>query len=171
VLGVQKSRDAQAWFTILPELDPKTGGPVVRSRADLPPEALIDPWTVAATGRLRYLGLLSSNVSIEVDKHTVDVLGMRAGEPSVTVSQLLAEFAPRSIRDASPRPSIAGRVAPELISRAEVLRRPPSLDGHLPPATSTATWCCRFPAVGSCAISKRSLRRSHAPRLLIRELR
>ena len=36
---------------------------------------------------------MSANVSIEVDKHTADVLQTRAAELGVTVSQLIAELA------------------------------------------------------------------------------
>jgi predicted transcriptional regulator len=36
---------------------------------------------------------MSTNVSIEVDKHTADVLQMRAAELGVTVPQLIAELA------------------------------------------------------------------------------
>ena len=36
---------------------------------------------------------MSANVSIEVDKHTADVLQARAAELGVTVSQLIAELA------------------------------------------------------------------------------
>ena len=36
---------------------------------------------------------MSTNVSIEVDKHTADMLQMRAAELGVTVPQLIAELA------------------------------------------------------------------------------
>ncbi|HLF12740.1 MAG TPA: hypothetical protein VJA26_16170 [Gammaproteobacteria bacterium] len=36
---------------------------------------------------------MSINVSIEVDKHTADVLQMRAAELGITVPQLIAELA------------------------------------------------------------------------------
>jgi predicted transcriptional regulator len=36
---------------------------------------------------------MSANVTIEVDKHTADVLQTRAAELGVTVSQLIAELA------------------------------------------------------------------------------
>lgn len=36
---------------------------------------------------------MSANVSIEVDKHTADLLQTRAAELGVTVSQLIAELA------------------------------------------------------------------------------
>ncbi|MFN7984490.1 MAG: PepSY-associated TM helix domain-containing protein [Vicinamibacterales bacterium] len=61
VLGVQKFRDDQAGLTILPELDPTTGTPSIKSLADLPPEILIDPWTGAELAR-RHRGQLSEGL-------------------------------------------------------------------------------------------------------------
>ncbi len=43
--------------------------------------------------RIGYSGAMSANVSLEVDKHTADVLQNRAAELGVTVSQLIAELA------------------------------------------------------------------------------
>ena len=57
LLGVQLFRDDQAGLTLLPELDPKTGTPSIKSLADLPPEALVDPWTGAELAR-RHRGRL-----------------------------------------------------------------------------------------------------------------
>jgi len=61
LLGVQKFRDDQAALTVLPELDPKTGTPAIKSLADLPPEILIDPWTGAELAR-RHRGALSEGL-------------------------------------------------------------------------------------------------------------
>ena len=43
--------------------------------------------------RIGYSGAMNASVSIEVDKHTADVLHTRAAELGVTVSQLIAELA------------------------------------------------------------------------------
>lgn len=61
VLGVQKFRDDQAGLTLLPELDPKTGAPAIKSLADLPPEIIIDPWSGAELAR-RHRGQLSEGL-------------------------------------------------------------------------------------------------------------
>jgi predicted transcriptional regulator len=53
-------------------------------------------WTHACRAdalRIGYSGAMSAKVSIEVDKHTADVLQTRAAELGVTVSQLIAELA------------------------------------------------------------------------------
>jgi predicted transcriptional regulator len=50
----------------------------------------------------------SINVSIEVDKHTADVLQMRAAELGVTVPQLIAELA---TLDSAPREADADEIA------------------------------------------------------------
>lgn len=57
---------------------------------------------------------MSTNVSIEVDKHTADVLQMRAAELGVTVPQLVAEVA---TLDSEPRDAAAAEIA-ELDRRA-----------------------------------------------------
>ena len=51
---------------------------------------------------------MSINVSIEVDKHTADVLQMRAAELGVTVPQLIAELA---TLDSVPREADADEIA------------------------------------------------------------
>ena len=51
---------------------------------------------------------MSINVSIEVDKHTADVLQMRAAELGVTVPQLIAELA---TLDSAPRQADADEIA------------------------------------------------------------
>ncbi len=51
---------------------------------------------------------MSINVSIEVDKHTADVLQMRAAELGVTVPQLIAELA---TLDSAPREADADEIA------------------------------------------------------------
>ena len=51
---------------------------------------------------------MSTNVSIEVDKHTADVLQMRAAELGVTVPQLVAELA---TLDSEPRDTDAAEIA------------------------------------------------------------
>lgn len=61
LLGVQKFRDDQVGLTLLPELDPATGMPAIKSLADLPPEILIDPWTGAELAR-RHRGQLSEGL-------------------------------------------------------------------------------------------------------------
>lgn len=43
--------------------------------------------------RIGYSGAMSATVSLEVDRHTADVLQNRAAELGVTVSQLIAELA------------------------------------------------------------------------------
>lgn len=43
--------------------------------------------------RIGYSGVMTTNVNIEVDKHTADVLQLRAAELGVTVAQLIAELA------------------------------------------------------------------------------
>ena len=72
----------------------------------------------AAIGRrfpgIDYSVLMSTNVSIEVDKHTADVLQMRAAELGVTVPQLVAEVA---TLDSEPRDAAAAEIA-ELDRRA-----------------------------------------------------
>ncbi len=50
---------------------------------------------------------MSINVSIEVDKHTADVLQMRADELGVTVPQLIAELA---TLDSAPREADADEI-------------------------------------------------------------
>ena len=50
---------------------------------------------------------MSGNVSIEVDKHTADVLQTRAAELGVTVSQLIAELA---ALDGAPREADADEI-------------------------------------------------------------
>jgi predicted transcriptional regulator len=57
---------------------------------------------------------MDANVTIEVDKHTADVLQMRATELGVTVAQLIAELA---ALDSAPREADADEVA-ELDRRA-----------------------------------------------------
>jgi len=57
---------------------------------------------------------MSSNVSIDIDKHTADVLQMRAAELGVTVPQLIAELA---ALDSTPRDADADEIA-ELDRRA-----------------------------------------------------
>ena len=66
--------------------------------------------TASRTGRLRirYSGAMNATVSIEVDKHTADVLQTRAAELGVTVSQLIAELA---ALDGTPRGAEADEVA------------------------------------------------------------
>ena len=51
---------------------------------------------------------MSTNVSVEVDKHTADVLQMRAAELGVTVPQLIAELA---TLDSDPRESGIDEIA------------------------------------------------------------
>jgi predicted transcriptional regulator len=51
---------------------------------------------------------MNANVTIEVDKHTADVLQTRATELGVTVSQLVAELA---ALDGAPREAEADEVA------------------------------------------------------------
>jgi len=51
---------------------------------------------------------MSINVSIEVDKHTADVLQMRAAELGVTVPQLIAELA---TLDSAPREAEPDEIA------------------------------------------------------------
>ena len=51
---------------------------------------------------------MSTNVSIEVDKHTADVLQIRAAELGVTVPQLIAELA---TLDSAPREAEADEFA------------------------------------------------------------
>lgn len=51
---------------------------------------------------------MNANVSIEVDKHTADMLQTRAAELGVTVSQLIAELA---ALDGAPRETDADEVA------------------------------------------------------------
>ena len=58
--------------------------------------------------RIGYSGLMSTNVSIEVDKHTADVLQTRADELGVTVPQLIAELA---ALDGDPREADAEEIA------------------------------------------------------------
>ena len=66
----------------------------------------------AAIGRrfpgIDYSVLMSTNVSIEVDKHTADVLQMRAAELGVTVPQLVAELA---TLESEPRDADAAEIA------------------------------------------------------------
>jgi predicted transcriptional regulator len=50
-----------------------------------------------------YSAVMSANVSIEVDKHTADVLKMRAAELGVTVPQLIAELATFDSESREPR--------------------------------------------------------------------
>jgi len=57
---------------------------------------------------------MSTNVSIEVDKHTADVLQLRAAELGVTVPELLAELA---TLDSEPREAQPAEIA-ELDRRA-----------------------------------------------------
>jgi predicted transcriptional regulator len=58
--------------------------------------------------RLGYSRAMNANVSIEVDKHTAEVLEARAAELGVTVSQLIAELA---ALDGAPREADADEVA------------------------------------------------------------
>lgn len=58
--------------------------------------------------------VMSSNVSIDIDKHTADVLQMRAEELGVTVPQLIAELA---ALDSTPRDADPDEIA-ELDRRA-----------------------------------------------------
>lgn len=51
---------------------------------------------------------MSTNGSLEVDKHTADVLQMRAAELGVTVPQLIAELA---TLDSAPRNADADEIA------------------------------------------------------------
>ena len=60
-----------------------------------------------AVFRIGYSGAMNANVSIEVDKHTADVLQTRAAELGVTVSQLIAELA---ALDGTPREAEADEV-------------------------------------------------------------
>lgn len=57
---------------------------------------------------------MSPNVSIDIDKHTADVLHTRAAELGVTVPQLIAELA---ALDSTPRDADADEIA-ELDRRA-----------------------------------------------------
>ena len=57
------------------------------------------PMTVADRSRIGYSGAVSTNVIIEVDKRTAEVLESRAAELGVTVPQLIAELA----LDSAPR--------------------------------------------------------------------
>jgi hypothetical protein len=57
---------------------------------------------------------MSTNISIEVDEHTADVLRMRAAELGVTVGQLVAELA---ALDSEPRDADAVEIV-ELDRRA-----------------------------------------------------
>jgi len=70
----------------------------------------LDDQTHTAAGRFRigYSGAMSINVNIEVDKHTADVLQMRAAELGVTVPQLIAELA---TLDSAPREADADEIA------------------------------------------------------------
>jgi hypothetical protein len=61
-----------------------------------------------------YSGVMGPNVSIDIDKHTADVLQMRATELGVTVPQLIAELA---ALDSTPRDADADEIA-ELDRRA-----------------------------------------------------
>ena len=58
--------------------------------------------------RIGYSGSMSTNVSIEVDKQTADVLQARAAKLGVTVPQLLAELA---ALDSDPRKADADEIA------------------------------------------------------------
>ncbi len=58
--------------------------------------------------RIGYSRVMSTNVSIEVDKHTADVLQTRAAELGVTVPQLIAELA---TLDGDPRDADADEIA------------------------------------------------------------
>ncbi|MPZ20403.1 MAG: hypothetical protein GEV06_21180 [Luteitalea sp.] len=51
---------------------------------------------------------MNANVSIEVDRHTADVLQTRAAELGVTISELIAELA---ALDGAPREADANEVA------------------------------------------------------------
>lgn len=64
---------------------------------------------VYRAGRLRigYSGIMNAKVSIEVDRHTADVLEMRAAELGVTVPQLIAELA---ALDGAPREADADEI-------------------------------------------------------------
>ena len=55
-----------------------------------------------------YSGAMSTNVSIEVDKHTAEALQIRAAELGVTVPQLIAELA---TLDSDPRDAGAEEIA------------------------------------------------------------
>ena len=61
-----------------------------------------------------YLGVMAANVSIDIDRHTADVLQARAAELGVTVPQLIAELA---ALDSTSRDADADEVA-ELDRRA-----------------------------------------------------
>jgi predicted transcriptional regulator len=54
------------------------------------------------------LVFVNANVSIDVDKHTADVLQIRAAELGMTVSQLIAELA---ALDGAPREAEADEIA------------------------------------------------------------
>lgn len=64
--------------------------------------------------KIGYSGIMNAKVSIEVDRHTADVLAMRAAELGMTVPQLIAELA---ALDGAPREADADEI-PELDRRS-----------------------------------------------------
>jgi hypothetical protein len=74
---------------------------------------------------------MSANVSIEVDKHTADVLQTRAAELGVTVPQLIAELA---ALDGAPREADADEIA-ELDRRSST-----AVEGSRVPHARVVQW-------------------------------
>ena len=64
--------------------------------------------TAAERVRVGYSGVMSISVSIEIDKHTADVLQARAAELGLTVPELIAELA---TLDSAPREAEADEIA------------------------------------------------------------
>ncbi|MEQ1909285.1 MAG: PepSY-associated TM helix domain-containing protein [Vicinamibacterales bacterium] len=64
ILGVQVDADDQAKLVLLPEINPRTGQPDVKSLVEFPPEIFLDPWTGAELGRRRFADLSEGIINL-----------------------------------------------------------------------------------------------------------